>query len=197
MEREEREQARAASELVEKRRAERVRLEMERLKRVWAEKERREKARAAQRAAEEQERARREEEEAERRQAEREKRKSLEERVERTTGKREKPGEVPNATYAVASVASSLPPVEEAEVELELEVRRRQGAIPRRLASRGREERTPRTSPDYVPISPRANEDPEGEGRARRNDLAAQRRENSGSISTPRELSLLSMRLSR
>ena len=161
VEREEMARAQAASALAERQRAERVRLEMERLKRVRAEKERREKERAAQRELEEREKTRREEEEAERRRAEREERKSLEkERVERAGGRMGPILESPEAACTVASVASSSLVAD--DVEQEREALRRTGAIPKRLASRGRQERNPRQSPVDSPASPDGNRGEEG-----------------------------------
>ena len=93
---------------------------------------------------------------AERRRAEREERKSLEkERVERAGGRMEPILESSETACTVASVASSddgpsdvsLMTVQVADdVEQEREALRRTGAIPKRLANRGRQERNPQAS---------------------------------------------------
>ena len=106
-----------------------------------------------------------EREEAERRTAEREERKSLEkELVERIGGRMEPIVELPEATCCVASVASSSFVAD--EMEREREALRRTGAIPKRLASRGREERNPRQSPVDSPASPDGNRGGEGGARS-------------------------------
>ena len=150
VERKEMKETQAARELAYRQRAEKVRMEMERLKRVRAETERREKERAARREAEERESALFAEREIARRKAEREE--SLEkERVGRTTGGKEE-RERTGATYSVASVSGPFPIIN--EVELERDQCRRQGAIPKRLATRSREERNSRPSPVDSPASP-------------------------------------------
>ena len=70
--------------------------------------------------------------------------------------------ESPETARTVASVASSSLVAD--EVEQEREALRRTGAIPKRLANRGRQERNPRQLPVDSPASPDGN--PGGEGGA-------------------------------